>query len=74
MLFGTFMCTCVCFLLADEQAQIQRIMDALKQEVDKRDGEIKNLQKNLKEAETILVCRCSRFHFHITPYLIMIQL
>ncbi|KAK7090968.1 mediator of RNA polymerase II transcription subunit 4-like [Littorina saxatilis] len=40
--------------LAEEQAQIQKLMDSLKLEVDKRDSEIKNLQRSLKEAETIL--------------------
>ena len=33
-------------------------MDALKLEVDKRDAEIKNLQRNLKDAETIMVSDC----------------
>ena len=40
---------------AEEQARIQKVMDALKLEVDRRDAEIKNLQRNLKDAETILV-------------------
>ncbi|KAL8585561.1 hypothetical protein ACOMHN_046221 [Nucella lapillus] len=40
--------------LAEEQAQIQKVMDALKLEVDKRDAEIKNLQRSLKDAEMIL--------------------
>ncbi|PVD18660.1 hypothetical protein C0Q70_21210 [Pomacea canaliculata] len=40
--------------LAEEQAQIQKVMDALKFEVDKRDTEIRSLQRSLKEAETIL--------------------
>ena len=41
--------------LAEEQMEIQKITDDLKLEVDKRDTDIKNFQKNLKEAETILV-------------------
>ena len=45
---------------AEEQAKIQKVMDALKQEVDKRDAEIKNLQRSLKEAETILVSSAGR--------------
>ncbi|XP_046325963.1 mediator of RNA polymerase II transcription subunit 4-like [Haliotis cracherodii] len=40
--------------LAEEQAGIQKILDGLKSEVDSRDQDIKNLQRNLKEAETIL--------------------
>ncbi|GAB1605529.1 mediator of RNA polymerase II transcription subunit 4-like [Argonauta hians] len=40
--------------LAEEQMDIQKIMDELKIEVEKRDSDIKNLQKNFKEAETIL--------------------
>lgn len=40
--------------LAEEQAKIQKVMDSLKLEVDKRDAEIKNLQKSLKDAEMIL--------------------
>ncbi|XP_076435884.1 mediator of RNA polymerase II transcription subunit 4-like [Babylonia areolata] len=40
--------------LAEEQAKIQKVMDALKQEVDKRDAEIKNLQRSLKDAEMIM--------------------
>ncbi|XP_064615269.1 mediator of RNA polymerase II transcription subunit 4-like [Liolophura sinensis] len=40
--------------LAEEQGNIQKTIDELKAEVDKRDHDIKNLQKNLKEAETIL--------------------
>ncbi|KAK6167300.1 mediator of RNA polymerase II transcription subunit 4 [Patella vulgata] len=40
--------------IAEEQAEIQTVMDSLKTQVDKRDIEIKILQKNLKESETIL--------------------
>ena len=42
--------------LAQEQAELQKKYDALKAEVDKRDADIKQLQRSLKEAETILVC------------------
>ena len=42
--------------LAQEQAELQKKYDALKAEVDKRDTDIKQLQRSLKEAETILVC------------------
>ena len=42
-------------LIAEEQAQIQQVMDSLKGEVEKRDLEIRNLQRSLKDAETILV-------------------
>ncbi|XP_041378231.1 mediator of RNA polymerase II transcription subunit 4-like isoform X2 [Gigantopelta aegis] len=41
-------------LKLEEQAGIQQVIDGLKQDVDRRDIEIKNLQRNLKEAETIL--------------------
>ena len=41
--------------VAEEQAQLQKKYDTLKVEVDKRDQDIKRLQKNLKEAESTLV-------------------
>ncbi|KAK3582104.1 hypothetical protein CHS0354_009161 [Potamilus streckersoni] len=40
--------------LASEQGKVQVVIDELKAEVDKRDMDIKILQKNLKEAENIL--------------------
>ncbi|XP_048744182.1 mediator of RNA polymerase II transcription subunit 4-like [Ostrea edulis] len=40
--------------LAAEQAEIQKTIEELRAVVDRRDAEIKHLQKNLKEAETIL--------------------
>lgn len=40
---------------AAEQAEIQKTIEELRAVVDRRDAEIKHLQKNLKEAETILV-------------------
>ena len=43
------------FLSAKKQAEIQRNIDDLKREVDKRDLDIRILQKNLKEAENVLV-------------------
>lgn len=39
---------------ADEQAEIQKKMDALQVEVEKQDQDIRQLQKHLKEAEHIL--------------------
>lgn len=45
-----------CLQLASEQGEIQKRMDGLKEEVEKQDEEIKNLQKHLKDAELILVC------------------
>lgn len=50
--------------LAAEQAEIQKTIDELRTEVDKRDAEIKHLQKNLKEAETILVLLLKKFKIH----------
>lgn len=47
--------------VAAEQAEIQKTIDELRTEVDKRDAEIKHLQKNLKEAETILVQLLKKF-------------
>ena len=38
-----------------EQEEFERKMDLLKQEVAKQEEEIKQVQKNLKEAERILV-------------------
>ena len=43
------------YFTAAEQAEIQKTIDELKTEVDKRDASIKQLQTSLKEAETILV-------------------
>ena len=45
-----------CFA-AKKQAEIQRTIDELKKEVDKRDQDIRILQKNLKEAENVLVSK-----------------
>lgn len=41
--------------LAAEQAEINQKMDLLRAEVDKLDQDIQNLQRQLKEAEQILV-------------------
>jgi septal ring factor EnvC (AmiA/AmiB activator) len=43
------------YFTAAEQAEIQKTIDQLKTEVDKRDASIKQLQTSLKEAETILL-------------------
>jgi len=43
-----------CLQLASEQGEIQKKMDGLKDEVEKQDEEIKQLQKHLKDAEHIL--------------------
>lgn len=43
------------FITAKEQEELQKKYDALKEEVDKRDREIRQLQQNLKDAENILV-------------------
>jgi len=43
------------FITAGKQAEVQKTIDELKHEVDKRDRDIKILQKNLKEAENVLV-------------------
>ena len=48
-------CSLFPFLSAKKQAEIQRNIDDLKREVDKRDLDIRILQKNLKEAENVLV-------------------
>lgn len=41
--------------LAEEQAQINQKMEVLKNEVDRQDQDIRQLQRQLKEAEQILV-------------------
>ena len=46
---------CMFFFSAQEQAELQKKYDALKAEVDKRDTDIKQLQRSLKDAETVLV-------------------
>ena len=38
-----------------KQVEVQKTIDELKQEVDRRDQDIKLLQKNLKGAENVLV-------------------
>ena len=40
---------------AKDQAAVQQRIDAFNVELDKKNGEILSLQKNLKEAETLLV-------------------
>lgn len=50
--FHYFICI---FCSAGKQAEVQKTIDELKHEVDKRDLDIKILQKNLKEAENVLV-------------------
>lgn len=42
---------------AEEQEEFERKMDLLKLEVNKQEDEIKQVQKNLKEAERILVSK-----------------
>ena len=42
-------------ITAKEQAVVQQRIDILNNELDKKNGEILSLQKNLKEAETLLV-------------------
>ncbi|KAI8772274.1 mediator of RNA polymerase II transcription subunit 4 [Biomphalaria glabrata] len=39
---------------AEEQEKVEKVIDGLRQEVNKRDGEIRQLQRVLKEAETIM--------------------
>lgn len=58
--------------LAQEQEDIQKKMDALKKEVDKQDEEIKVLQKNLKEAEHILVRKYVKLFISLYRILIII--
>lgn len=43
--------------LASDQAKINQKMDSLRAEVDKLDQDIQNLQRQLKEAEQILVSK-----------------
>ena len=43
------------YVAANEQAEEQKKLDALKAEVDRRDVEVQQLQKSLKEAEGLLV-------------------
>lgn len=59
----------VCFV-AKEQGEVQKKFDALKQEVDKRDQDIKQLQRSLKDAENILVSMHSIL-WHGTPHVIL---
>lgn len=53
---------------AQEQAELQKKYDALKAEVDKRDADIKQLQRSLKEAENILVCILTVWMFEVAYY------
>jgi len=47
--------TDVWFLVAQEQGEKQKELDVLREEVQKRDQDVKQLQRNLKEAENVLV-------------------
>ena len=58
------------FFTAEEQAELQKKHDALKSQVDKCDQQITNLQKHLKEAESILVCVCS---WHLITYVLIYE-
>lgn len=60
---------------AREQARVELKMDTLRAEVERQDCHIRNLQRQLKEAEQILVsftisfsilsiCCCQWYHFH----------
>ncbi|GFO09563.1 mediator of RNA polymerase ii transcription subunit 4 [Plakobranchus ocellatus] len=40
--------------IAEEQEKVQKVMDSLRAEVNKRDTEVRQLQRALKEAETIM--------------------
>lgn len=40
--------------IAEAQEKVQKVMDSLRAEVNKRDGEVRQLQRALKEAETIM--------------------
>ncbi|KAH9490295.1 Mediator of RNA polymerase II transcription subunit 4 [Bulinus truncatus] len=40
--------------IAEEQEKVEKVIDGLRQEVNKRDSEIRQLQRVLKEAETIM--------------------
>ncbi|RUS75851.1 hypothetical protein EGW08_016372 [Elysia chlorotica] len=40
--------------VAEAQEKVQKVMDSLRAEVNKRDGEVRQLQRVLKEAETIM--------------------
>lgn len=50
-----------------EQGRVQQEMQALEKEVEKRDSDIQQLQKQLKEAEHILVTEPVHVYFRITP-------
>ncbi len=50
--------------LAEEQGVLQQKMVALESEVERHDNEIKNLQKQLKEAEQLLVIYLLKY-FHL---------
>jgi peptidoglycan hydrolase CwlO-like protein len=43
------------FFPAEEQTETHKKADRLKMEIEQRDADIRQLQKNLKEAEAILV-------------------
>ena len=49
---------------AREQARVELKMDALRSEVERQDCHIRNLQRQLKEAEQILVCSAFYFILH----------
>ena len=43
------------YLIAKQQTEVQKRLNSLKAEVDKRDQDIKQLQRGLKDAESVLV-------------------
>ena len=55
----------------EEQREKRREMECLQEEVDKRDEDIKQLQRQLKEAQHILVSLGSDWHSRVEPHQIM---
>lgn len=54
---------------AREQARVELKMDALKNEVERQDCHIRNLQRQLKEAEQILVCILCLYFMYLLIYI-----
>ena len=51
-----YVCDCMCVCAAREQGEKEKELEAVKEEVTRRDTDIKQLQRSLKEAENVLVC------------------
>jgi len=60
-------------IAAMSQAETQKWFESLKQEVEKRDADIRQLQRSLKESEGLLVSISPSFLLHLVFSIVSIQ-